>query len=147
MHDWLVCTGNASFLPISVLAIILWIVTHLKLLSFIFHNNIVSHHTQSHVSRTLARSSCLSPCRDLSACRPWATSSSAWTSIYCDAASRWAHIAIVCFIHFRCMLHVFHLDIVKVDRVLYMLQWLYTYVVGVCFKYFRCFKRVLQVFF
>jgi hypothetical protein len=28
-----------------------------------------------------------------------------------------------------------------------MLQWLYTYVVRVCLKYFICFKRILQVFY
>jgi hypothetical protein len=30
---------------------------------------------------------------------------------------------------------------------IWMLQWLYTYVVSVCFKYFSCFKRILQVFY
>jgi DNA-directed RNA polymerase subunit N (RpoN/RPB10) len=29
----------------------------------------------------------------------------------------------------------------------WMLQWLYAYVVSVCFKCFSCFKRMLQVFY
>ena len=47
---------------------------------------------------------------------------------------------------FRCMLHMFYLDVVKVDMVLHMLQWLYTCVTSVCFKCFSCFKCMLQVF-
>jgi hypothetical protein len=39
----------------------------------------------------------------------------------------------VCFICFIWMLHVFYLDVAKVDMALYMLQWLYTYIVSVCF--------------
>jgi hypothetical protein len=35
---------------------------------------------------------------------------------------RWAHVATVCFICFSFMLHVFHLDVAKVDLVLHMLQ-------------------------
>jgi hypothetical protein len=35
---------------------------------------------------------------------------------------RWAHVATVCFIRFSFMLHVFHLDVAKVDLVLHMLQ-------------------------
>jgi hypothetical protein len=49
----------------------------------------------------------------------------------------------MCFIY---MLYMFHLDIAKVDLVLHMLQWLYTCVASVCFKYFSGFKRMLQVF-
>ena len=30
---------------------------------------------------------------------------------------------------------------------LYMLQWLYTYVLSVCFKYFSCFKLMLPIFY
>ena len=45
---------------------------------------------------------------------------------------------------FRCMLHMFHLDVAKVDLVLHMLQWLYTYFASVCFKCFSYFKRMLQ---
>jgi hypothetical protein len=37
---------------------------------------------------------------------------------------------------------MFYLDVAKVDLILHMLQCLYTYVVSVCFKYFR---RKLQV--
>ena len=48
---------------------------------------------------------------------------------------------------FRCMLHMFHLDIAKVDLVLHMLQWLYTYAANAHFKCFSCFKRMLQVFY
>jgi hypothetical protein len=40
--------------------------------------------------------------------------------------------------HFRCMLHIFQLDVAKVD--------LYRYVANVCLKCFSCFKRMLQVF-
>jgi hypothetical protein len=47
---------------------------------------------------------------------------------------------------FRCMLHMFHLNIVKINLVLYILQWLYTCVVSICFKGFSCFKHMLQVF-
>jgi hypothetical protein len=53
----------------------------------------------------------------------------------------------VCFMCFRCMLHMFHLDVAKVDLVLHMLQWLYTYVASVCFKCFSYFKRMLQLFY
>jgi hypothetical protein len=81
-------------------------------------------------------------------------------------------VATVCFIRFRCMLHMFHLDVTKVNLVLhmlqvyvssvsavsnicckcfilmlYMLQWLYTYVANVCFKCFTYFGRMLQVFY
>jgi hypothetical protein len=74
-------------------------------------------------------------------------SSYASTSIHCGAASRWVHVATVCFMRFRCMLHIFHLNVAKVDLVLHMFQWLYTYVASVCFKCFSCFKRMLQVFY
>jgi hypothetical protein len=39
---------------------------------------------------------------------------------------------------------MFHLDVVKIDMVLHMLQWLYTYIVNVCFKFFVC---MLQLFY
>jgi hypothetical protein len=45
------------------------------------------------------------------------------------------------------MLHMFHLDVLKIDLLLHMLQWLYMYVASVCFKYFICFKHILQVFY
>jgi hypothetical protein len=61
-----------------------------------------------------------------------------WTSLHSAEASRWAHVATVCFMRFRCMLHIFQLDVVKVD--------LYMYVASVCFKYFSYFKHMLQVF-
>jgi hypothetical protein len=49
---------------------------------------------------------------------------------------------------FRVMLHVFHMDVAKVDRVLHMLQSLYTYVANVCPQCFICFFRhMLQVCF
>jgi hypothetical protein len=60
------------------------------------------------------------------------------------------------------MLHVFHIDVAKVDQMLHMLQWLYMYVANVCSKcfiyFFRrklhvrlsrcciCFTHMLQVF-
>jgi hypothetical protein len=40
-------------------------------------------------------------------------------------------------------LHIFYLDVAKVDLVLHMLQLLYTYVTSVCFS---CLKCMLQVF-
>jgi hypothetical protein len=57
------------------------------------------------------------------------------------------HVARVCFKYFNCfrgMLQVFYTHVAKVDRVLHMLQWLYTYVASSysqCFIYFfdvRC---------
>jgi len=96
------------------------------------------------------------------------------TRVHCAAASRWlrwAHVATVCFMRFRCMLHMFHLDVAKVDLVLYMLQvyvlnvsaisnvcckcfiwilpmlqWLYMYVTNVCSKCFTYFIPMLQMF-
>jgi hypothetical protein len=68
------------------------------------------------------------------------------TSLYWAATSRWGHVAIVCFIRFRCMLHMFYLDVTKVDLLLHMLQWLYTYVASVCFKCFSCLKHMSQVY-
>jgi hypothetical protein len=67
--------------------------------------------------------------------------SSASTSLHW-ATSRWTHVTTLCFMRFRCMLHMFYLDVAKVDLVLHMLQCLYTYVASVCFK---CFRRMLQV--
>jgi hypothetical protein len=101
--------------------------------------------------RTLTCALQLPLCHDPFACRPWATSSSAltlssaWTSLHCDATSRWTHVATVCFMRFRCMLHIFYLDVAKVDLVLHMLQWLYIYISSVCSKCFSCFKCILQV--
>jgi hypothetical protein len=53
---------------------------------------------------------------------------------------------------FRCVLHMFHLDVTKVDLVLHMLQGLYTYVVSVCFKClavsnicYKCFIWILHM--
>jgi hypothetical protein len=63
------------------------------------------------------------------------------------ATSRWVHVATICFMCFKYMLHIFHLDVTKIDLVLYMLQWLYMYVASVWFKCFSCFKRMLQVFY
>jgi hypothetical protein len=40
------------------------------------------------------------------------------------------------------MLQVFVLDVAKVDRMLHMLQWLYTHVARVCSKCFICFSDV-----
>jgi hypothetical protein len=53
-------------------------------------------------------------------------SSSASTSLHWTAASRFAHVTTVCFMCFRCMLHI--------------LQCLYTYAASVCFKRFNCFQ-------
>jgi hypothetical protein len=41
---------------------------------------------------------------------------------------------------------VFYIDVTKVDRMLHMLQWLYTYVSSVYSKCFICFRYMLQVF-
>ena len=49
--------------------------------------------------------------------------------------------------HFRCMLHMFNLDVAKVDLLLHMLQWLYKYVASVCSKYSTYFRHMLQVFY
>ena len=46
------------------------------------------------------------------------------------------------------MLHMFHLDVAKVDLVLHILEWLYIYVVNVyTFQMFNYFKCMLQVFY
>jgi hypothetical protein len=74
---------------------------------------------------------------------PRAALPSAHVNLHWAVASRWARVATVCFMHFRCMLHMFHLYFAKVDLVLHMLQWLHTCVASVCFS---CFKRMLQVF-
>jgi hypothetical protein len=50
----------------------------------------------------------------------------------------------MCFI---CMLHMFRLDVAKVDLMLHMLQWLYMCVASIYFKCFSCFKCMLQVFY
>jgi hypothetical protein len=43
---------------------------------------------------------------------------------------------------------VLRIGVAKVDRILHMLQWLYTYVASVYFKCFICFfRRMLQVFY
>ena len=102
----------------------------------------------------------LAPClvppavpRSIRSYRPWATSSSAqalssaWMSLYCGAASRWAHVATICFMCLWCMLHMFPLNVSKVDLLIYMLWWLYTYVTSVGFKCFSYFKRMLQGFY
>jgi hypothetical protein len=77
------------------------------------------------------------------------------------AASRWAHVATVYFMRFRCMLHMFiwmlqsRSDVAYVAMTIHvcckcfiwMLHWLYTCVASVCFKCFSCFKRMLRVFY
>jgi hypothetical protein len=110
---------------------------------------------RSHLARpryvplTPRASCCAQPRSDLRAMASSSVpaSSFASTSAHWGAASRWEHVETVCFMRFIYMLYMFHLDIVKVDLVLHMLQWLYTYVANVCFKYFSCLKRMLQVFF
>jgi hypothetical protein len=39
------------------------------------------------------------------------------------------------------MLQVFHLNVAEQIKMLYMLQWLYTYVSSVCSECFICFSR------
>jgi hypothetical protein len=51
-----------------------------------------------------------------------------------------------CFTCFRLMLQVFHLDVTKIDSMLHMLLWLYTYVSSVYFNYIICFRHTLKVF-
>jgi hypothetical protein len=94
----------------------------------------------------------------------------ALTSLHWAVTSTGAHVATVCFVCFRCILHMFYLNFAKVDLVLHMLQWLYTYVSAisniyckclsgcyiycsgytcmlcVCFKCFTCFRPMLQCF-
>jgi hypothetical protein len=53
----------------------------------------------------------------------------------------------VCSICFSWTLHVFHLDIIKVNMMFHMLQWLEMYVSNVCFKWFSYFRHILQVFY
>jgi hypothetical protein len=52
------------------------------------------------------------------------------------------YVSARCCMCFIWMLHVFHLECAKLNLVLHMLQWLYTYVVHVCFECFSCFKRI-----
>jgi hypothetical protein len=92
----------------------------------------------SHSALPVSRASCRAP----SASRvvlPHAHIDFHWA-----AASRWVRVATVCFMRFRCILHMFHLDVTKVDLVLLILPWLYTCVASVCFKCFSCFKCTLQ---
>jgi hypothetical protein len=42
---------------------------------------------------------------------------------------------------------VFMFQVVSVYQKVHMLQWLYMYVASICFKYFRYFKSMLQVFY
>jgi hypothetical protein len=49
--------------------------------------------------------------------------------------------------YFRCMLHMFHLDVSKADLLLHICCNGYMYVASVCFKCFSSFKRMLQVFY
>ena len=42
---------------------------------------------------------------------------------------------------------MFYIDVIKVDRDVHMLQWLYMYVLSVCSKCFIYFRRMLQVFY
>jgi hypothetical protein len=60
------------------------------------------------------------------------------------ATSIWAHVAAVCFMCFRCTMHMFHLDIAKSrSGVVYVAM-----TIDVCCKcMFQCFKRMLQVFY
>jgi hypothetical protein len=42
---------------------------------------------------------------------------------------------------------MFYLDVVKVDLIFYMLQWLYMYFASVRFNCFSCFRHMLLVFY
>ena len=57
------------------------------------------------------------------------------------------NVASVCFNYFKCfrgMLQLFYTNVVKVDRTLHMLQWLYTFIVKVYSQCFICvFGRML----
>jgi hypothetical protein len=46
----------------------------------------------------------------------------ALTSLYWAVTSTGAYVATICFVRFRCMLHMFYLNFAKVDLVLHMLQ-------------------------
>jgi hypothetical protein len=69
-------------------------------------------------------SRCAQPRSDLRAVASSSVLASSFTStsVHLGAASRWAHVATVCFIRFRCRLYIFHLDVAKVDLMLHMLQ-------------------------
>jgi hypothetical protein len=86
----------------------------------------------AHASCRPRLASSLVPCAAL----PHAVS----TSLHWATASRSAYVATVCFMRFRCMLHMFYLDVTKVDLVCiccngytHMLQ---VYVSSVCCKCF-----------
>jgi hypothetical protein len=53
---------------------------------------------------------------------------------WCYTCCKATHAYFKCFICFRLMLQMFYLDVSKVDRVLHMLQWLYTHILNACFK-------------
>jgi hypothetical protein len=59
-----------------------------------------------------------------------------------------AYVCFKCFRHFRCMLQIFHLDVVKVDRgMLHMLQVFQRHVARVRSKCFICFHLFIAIFF
>jgi hypothetical protein len=60
----------------------------------------------------------------------------------CKSRSGVAYVAMT--IHVYCK-YMFQMYVASVF--IWMLHWLYTYVVSVCFKYLSCFKHMLQVFY
>jgi hypothetical protein len=60
-----------------------------------------------------------------------------------------AYVVVAIHVCSKCMFQMFHLFQMYIARVLsgccYMLQWLYTYVVNVCFNCFTCFSTLQQV--
>jgi hypothetical protein len=76
-------------------------------------------------------------------------SSSTSTSVHCGAVSRWAHVATVYFMHFRCMLNMIYLDVAKYiwcciycNNYTRMLQVYVSAVLNVCCK---CFVRMFHM--
>jgi hypothetical protein len=58
---------------------------------------------------------------------------------------QYTHVASLCFKRFRCfrrLFQMFRLDVLKVDLVLHMLQWLYLHVSSIS----SIFRRMLQMF-
>jgi hypothetical protein len=105
------------------------------------------HSTAPHASRPNSR--CAQRRSDLRAVASSSVlaPSSASMSVQLGVASRWAYVVTVCFMRFRCMLHMFYLDVAKLDLVLHMLQWLCTYVAKCMFLLFQPFQTYVQVFY
>ena len=67
--------------------------------------------------------------------------SSASTNLHWAASSSWAHVTTVCFMRFRCMLHMFYLDVVKVELDCICCS-VYTHMLQVYVQIFQLFSNV-----